>query len=68
MSIVICLVVALIVALIYTSALKGQLKSVTSQHGAAQYEKQGSFKLTNSQDKFLYKKLEKTKKNNPKKD
>lgn len=51
------LVIGLIVALIYTSILKGQLKSVAPAKNAANYTRDGSFNLTQSNEVFLYKNL-----------
>ena len=52
--------VALVVAFITVSILKGQLKSVRKQSGAGDYVKPGSFKLTRSNDFFLYRTVTKT--------
>lgn len=51
---VISLVVGLIVALIATAVMKGQLKSVRRQDNAGSYLKQGSLKLTQSDELYLY--------------
>lgn len=52
-------VAGLVIALIVTSVLKKQLKSVEKQRTANNYVRRGSFKLTNSQDLFLYKNVTK---------
>lgn len=44
----------LFVAWAITALLKGQLQSVQNESGAENYMKKDSFKLTNSQDLFLY--------------
>lgn len=49
-----------IIALIYCMLQKGQLTSVTMQHGARDYFREGSFKLTGGRDTFLYKSVSKT--------
>lgn len=50
----VALVIGLIAAVIYTSVLKGQLKSVASATHAANYTRKGSFKLTDRSEVFLY--------------
>ena len=40
--------------------MKGELKSVKKQDNATSYLKKGSFKLTNSNDVYLYKTVNKT--------
>ena len=50
---------ALVVAWLVTAILKGQLTSVQSRSDAREYMKDGSFKLTNSQDLFLYRNVSK---------
>lgn len=57
-SIAIGCVISLIVMLV----LKSQMQSVEMQHGAADYVKQGSMKMRSSRDIFLYRKVEKTEK------
>lgn len=54
--------VGLVVAFIVVSIMKGQLKSVRKQSGAGNYIKEGSFKLTRSNDFFLYRTVTKTEK------
>lgn len=50
----ICLIIGLVVGLITVSSMKGQLKTVRANNGAANYVRSGSFQLTNSRDIFLY--------------
>lgn len=58
------LIIGLIIGLIIAFSLKGQLKSVHSQSAAANYIINGSLNLTEEREFFLYKKVEKTKKQN----
>lgn len=48
------LLVGVIAAFLYTAVLKGQLKSVRPAQNAANYTREGSFQLTESNDVFLY--------------
>lgn len=52
------LFVGFLAALLYTAKLKAQLTSVRPQKGAQNYFKEGSFQLTQSQDLFLYRTLD----------
>lgn len=61
-TIIISIIIGLIIAIIVTLILKGQLKSVRSQHNANSYVRNGSVKLTGGQDIFLYKNISKIKK------
>lgn len=65
MGYLIAIAIGVIIALIVVNCMKGELKSVHMQHEAANYIKQGSFKVEEKQDRFMYKKLEKTKKEQP---
>ncbi len=56
-AMVVSLVIGLIAALIVTGVLKGQLKSVRSQSGAANYVESGSMHVTIARDIFLYKNI-----------
>ncbi len=56
--------IGLIVAIITLLVLRSQLTSVSFEHGASNYEVQGSFHLTRSQDIFLFKNVKKTRKSN----
>lgn len=53
------LVIGLIAAIIYTAVLKGQLKSVSAATNAANYTREGSFKLTERREVFLYRNVTK---------
>ena len=44
----------LLIGLIYAQSIKAQLTSVSMQHGADDYIRQNSFKLTVNRDTFLY--------------
>ena len=61
-SFVISLVIGIIAGLIVAFVLKGQLKSVRKQDSARVYVKKGSMRLTYSRDIFLYRNVERTKK------
>ena len=54
------LVIGLVTALIVTGVMKGQLKSVAPQRDATGYVRQGSMKLTNQRDLFLYREVHRT--------
>ena len=54
------LVIGLVTALIVTGVMKSQLKSVAPQRDAASYVRQGSMKLTNQRDLFLYRDVHRT--------
>ena len=56
---VVAFVIAFIIALISVSVMKGKLKSVRPQRGAADYMVRDSFRLTNSGDYFLYRNVTK---------
>ena len=59
-ALLIAFVVALIIAFIGTSALRSELKSVRTATEANIYIKEGSFNLTNEQDIYVCRKVEKT--------
>lgn len=61
-AVIIAVVIGLVVAFIYTSSLKGQLKTVRAQRAAANYQRAGSLSLINSADYFIYSKVERTEK------
>ena len=61
-SFVISLVIGIIAGLIVAFVLKGQLKSVRKQDSARVYVKKDSMRLTYSRDIFLYRNVERTKK------
>lgn len=52
--ILICLLIGVVVAFIVTGIMKAQLKSVRKQRAAANYVVDGSFRLVNRTDMFLY--------------
>lgn len=56
-AIVISLGIGFLVAFIATAIMKGQLKSVRAQSGAADYVKKDSLKVTKRQDLFLYRQV-----------
>lgn len=56
------IIIGLVIGLIVAFSLKGRLKSVRSQYAAANYIVNGSLNLTEEREFFLYKKVEKTKK------
>ena len=56
----VALVIGLVTALIVTGVMKGQLKSVAPQRDATDYVRQGSMKLTNQRDLFLYRDVHRT--------
>lgn len=60
MNIIVSLIIGLIVAGIAVGSMVSKLKTVRSKSGAADYEKQESFKLAEKKDTYLYKKVEKT--------
>lgn len=63
--VLIALVVALIIAFIGTASLRAELKTVHKATEANIYIKDGSFHLSNEQDIYVCKKVEKTEKPKP---
>lgn len=61
-NLLISLVIGFVVALIVTGSMKSQLKSVRKQQAATAYTKPGSMKVTTSTDLFLYRTLNRRKK------
>lgn len=59
-NILIAIVVGIIIAAIIIGMQVSALKSVSERHEASDYVKQGSLQLSDKKDVFLYKKLEKT--------
>lgn len=53
-SLLISVIIGFVVAFIATAVMKGQLKTVRAKPGASDYVKQGSMRLTQSRDLFLY--------------
>lgn len=60
-NLIISVVVGFVIALISTGIMVGQLKSVRAQKTANLYTKQGSMKVTLSNDLFLYRNVSKVK-------
>lgn len=56
------IILGVIVAIVVMMVHKGKLKSVRMQHAAANYIKQGSMKVTESREIYLYKKVDRTEK------
>lgn len=53
-NLLIALVIGLVAALIVTGIMRGQLKSVRRKSAAGDYMKQGSLRITNANELFLY--------------
>ena len=53
--ILICLAVGAVIAFVVTGVMKGQLKTVRPRNEAGSYVVEGSFRLTQSRDVYLYK-------------
>ncbi len=62
MNIVVGVLIGIVIAVIVMLVHKSKLRSVRMQHAAANYIKQGSFKLTTSRDIYLYKRVERREK------
>ena len=62
MNIVIGVVIGIIIAIFVMLGHKSKLTSVRMQHAAANYIKQGSFRLTSSREIYLYKRVERREK------
>ena len=56
----ICIVIGLLVALVVVGSMKASMKSVYMQVAANDYTKENSFKVTEKQDIFLYRNVERT--------
>ena len=66
-NVLVCFGIGLLIAFIVASSMKGKLKSVRMQTGAASYIKANSMNITDSRDIFLYRTVtrrEKAKNNN----
>jgi len=63
-NLLISLVIGFVVALVATGIMRAQLKSVRMQTNATQYTKQGSMRITTSNDLFLYRTLNRRRKEN----
>lgn len=57
-SLLVSLVIGLVCALIITFIMRAQLKSVRSQAAASQYVRSGSMELTHSRDLYLYRRVD----------
>jgi hypothetical protein len=64
-ALVIAIIIALIIAFVLTSGLRAELKSVQTATQANIYIKEGSFKLSNEQDIYVCKKVDRTAKPKP---
>ena len=61
-NLMISLAIGFVIAFIATGIMKGQLKSVSKQLAATEYTKQGSMKVTTKNDLFLYRSVDRYKK------
>ncbi|MBQ8783907.1 MAG: TPM domain-containing protein [Clostridia bacterium] len=59
-NIIIALVIGFVIALIIVMSMKGKLKSVRAKSGAADYVVPGSMNLTQSDERFLYRHVTRT--------
>jgi len=62
LSAIIALIIGFIVGKIYTGRMKAELNTVQFKREAADYMKPGSFKVTESSDFFLYRRVDRSKK------
>ncbi len=62
LSIPVGILAGVVIAFLVMCVLKGQLTSVKKQEQAKEYIKKGSFRLTDSRDVFLYKRITKIEK------
>ena len=60
MYLVLALGIGLVLAWVIVGVMKGQLRSVAFQENAASYVREGSMKLTNSRELFLYRDVHRT--------
>jgi uncharacterized protein len=58
-NLLISLLVGFVIAFIATAVMRARLKSVRSKSDAADYVKQGSFRVTNASDVYLYRRVTK---------
>ena len=61
MYLVLALGIGLVLAWVIVGVMKSQLRSVAFQENAASYVREGSMKLTNQRDLFLYRDVQRTK-------
>lgn len=59
---IVALIIGFIIALISVTVMKGKLKSVHFQGQASSYIRPGSFKITDQNDLYLYKRVERKEK------
>ena len=57
---IVCIIIGVVLALIISLVLKGQLKTVHQENGAASYIEEGSFQLSEQRDIFLYERVTRT--------
>jgi len=62
MSLAVSFGISLLIAIIVTSIMKGKLKSVRAKYAASDYVRQGSMNITNSNEFFLYRTVERREK------
>lgn len=60
MALVIAVIAGVVVALVVALILRGQLKTVRAQRGAADYTRPGSMQITSSYERFLYRHVDRT--------
>jgi uncharacterized protein len=58
-NLLISLLIGFVIAFIATAVMRARLKSVRSKSDAADYVKQGSFRVTNASDVYLYRRVTK---------
>lgn len=63
-SVLIAVIAGIVIALIIVMAMKSKLRSVRPNNSARQYIKPGSRELRVNRDTFLYRRVEKTRKQN----
>ena len=56
-NLLVSLAIGFVIAFIATAIMRSKLKSVRSKSNAADYVRQGSFRVTNSKDLFLYRRV-----------
>ncbi len=54
MEFIISLVIAIVIAFLVTGAMKAKMDTAQKQRAAANYIRENSFELTQSDDKYLY--------------
>ena len=66
-TILVAIAVGVILSAIIMFSVRAKLKSVHTQRTACKYERDGSFKMTNSRDTFLFRNVTRIPKPQPKK-